>query len=284
MLDKAFTVEEIRQALFQMHPCKAPGPDGLNAGFFQKYWHITDDSLIFARSSVNDCRQFKRIFEKYSKASGQMFNLKKSSMLHCPNVQGDVSTKLKEVFQLEALSHHEKYLSLPSMLGKSKYQYFSKLKEKVCNKLHCWKSRLFSSGGKEVLIKAVAQAIPTYAMSVFKLPSTLCDDIQKVIAKFWWGSNVKARSIHWMDWKKMCVSKKDGGLGFRDLGAFNQALLGKQCWRLIHCPELLMSRLLRARYFPRGEFMKNKLGSNPSYIWRSLLWGREVIENGSIGG
>lgn len=91
---------------------------------------------------------------------------------------------------LEAVSHHEKYLGFPSMLGRSKYQYFSKLKEKVCNKLSCWKSRLFSTGGKEVLIKAMAEAIPTYAMS---------DEIQEVIVKFWWGSNVKERSIHWMD-------------------------------------------------------------------------------------
>lgn len=82
------------------------------------------------------------------------------------------------------------------MLSRSQCQYFSELKEKVCNKLNCWKSKLFSSGGKAVLIKAVAQVIPTYVMSVFKLPSILCDDSKKIIAKFWWASNMKARSIH----------------------------------------------------------------------------------------
>ena len=133
---------------------------------------------------MDECRQLRRIFEKYSKASAQLFNLKKSSMLLSPNVQADVFAKLKEFFQLEVVSHYEKYLGLPSMLGRSKYQYFSELKEKVCNKLNCWKSKLFSSGGKEVLIKAVAQAIPTYVMSVFKLPSILCDNIQKSLQNF----------------------------------------------------------------------------------------------------
>ncbi|KAH9747206.1 reverse transcriptase domain-containing protein [Citrus sinensis] len=55
----------------------------------------------------------------------------------------------------------------------------------------------FSCGGKEILIKAVAQAVPTYAMSVFKLPQGLCDDMQKEIAKFWWGSSKEKKNIHW---------------------------------------------------------------------------------------
>lgn len=38
--DQRFTNEEIRQVIDQMHPLKAPGPDGLPALFFQKFWHI----------------------------------------------------------------------------------------------------------------------------------------------------------------------------------------------------------------------------------------------------
>lgn len=43
----------------------------------------------------------------------------------------------------------------------------------------------------------------------------------------------------------MYVPKKGGKLGFRDLGASNQALFGKQCWRFLHCPESLMFRVIR---------------------------------------
>lgn len=56
------------------------------------------------------------------------------------------------------------------MLGRRKSSFFNDVKLKVLNKISSWQHMMFSSGGKEVLIKATTQAIPVYAMSVFKLP------------------------------------------------------------------------------------------------------------------
>ncbi|KAL9429397.1 hypothetical protein AB3S75_031248 [Citrus x aurantiifolia] len=83
------------------------------------------------------------------------------------------------------------------MVGRKKTSFFNEVKLKVVSKIASWQHYFFSSGGKEVLIKAVAQAIPAYAMSVFKLPLGLCDDIQKAMAKFWWRSKEDKRGIHW---------------------------------------------------------------------------------------
>ena len=73
---------------------------------------------------------------------------------------------------------------------------------------------LLSQAGREVLIKAVVQAIQTYTMCCFKLPLGLCNKIEKLIRVFWWGQRGDRRKIHWVKWEKMCKPKSEGGMLF----------------------------------------------------------------------
>lgn len=96
----------------------------------------------------------------------------------------------------------EKYLGLPTMVGRSKYNSFRGVKERIWSRIQNWKNIFLSQAGKEVLIKAVLQSIPTYVMSVFKLPKRLCTEISSLLSKFWWN-NMDKEKIHWKRWKKV---------------------------------------------------------------------------------
>ena len=111
-------------------------------------------------------------------------------------------------------SRHSKYLGLPFFIGRSKKQVFTTLKERVGQKLAGWKGKLLSMGGKEILIKVVAQAIPTYTMSCFQLPQGLCDDLEGMMRGFWWGQKHQEAKMVWVGWKQMCYLKSRGGGGF----------------------------------------------------------------------
>ena len=79
------------------------------------------------------------------------------------------------------IKQHEKYLGLPSLVGRNIKASFNAIKDKLSKKLAGWKGKLLSKAGKEVLIKAVAQAIPTYTMSCFKISDSLCDELTSMI-------------------------------------------------------------------------------------------------------
>lgn len=87
------------------------------------------------------------------------------------------------------------------------------------NKLHSWKESWISQAGREVLIKHVAQAVPTYAMSSFLLPVEIMKDFERSLSKYWWGVKENAASgIHWMSWDRLSRHKTNGGWGLEISG------------------------------------------------------------------
>ncbi|XP_050290614.1 uncharacterized protein LOC126728906 [Quercus robur] len=71
-------------------------------------------------------------------------------------------------------------------------------------------------------------------------------------------------------------------MGFRDLRHFNDALLGKQVWRLYHEKETSLYRVFRAKYFPSGDIFEAVQNPRCSYTWKSIMLARDVISNGAL--
>ena len=117
-------------------------------------------------------------------------------------------------------------------------------------------------------------------MSVFQIPLKLCDELDALCAKFWWGQVGNERKIHWKSWDKLTASKKEGGMGFRDLRAFNLAMLAKQGWRMVQGNDSLLYKCFKARYFPRSNFLEAKESPTYSYVWRSLMAAMPILQSG----
>ena len=206
----------------------------------------------------------------------------KCSIYFSPNVnvelKADICTELN--IMSEALS--DKYLGLPSMVGLDRSDSFSHLLERIIKRLENWNEKFLSLGGKEILLKVVIQSIPVFAMSVFNIPKKLCKEMTDAMSCFWWGDTEDKKRMHWMAWWRMCVLKKDGGMGFRDLHSFNLAMLAKQCWRLITNPNSLCAQVLRAKYYPHGNLLKAGPKGGSSFTWQSIVAGLATFKRGCI--
>ena len=151
----------------------------------------------------------------YQLASGQEVNFEKSC----------VSFSSADCLGIKRVDFHDKYLVLPVLVRKSKKETFAYVKDRVWKKLQSWRGGLLSSAGREILVNTVAQVLPTYSMQCFLLPKTFCEELNMLIAKFWWSGDPGKRKIHWLNWRTLCKPNMR-----EDLVSVIFMLLTKRCW------------------------------------------------------
>ncbi|XP_019175839.1 PREDICTED: uncharacterized protein LOC109171159 [Ipomoea nil] len=237
------------------------------------------DSLLFFKANNQEAGAIKRCLTTYETMSGQAVNYHKSNICFSKNTSEEVREEIADILGVVQAQNFGKYLGLPFFVGRNRRQAFSYIEDKIKQGIGSWNKKLLSQAGKEVLLKSVAQAMPTFAMSIFLLPMNLCTAIERAMNRFWWRSG-NEQGIHWKAWDKMCIPKTFGGLGFKELRAFNLAMLGKQAWRFLTQPQSLVSRVYKARYYPTSSFYEAALGNNPSFCWRSILAAKGLICGG----
>jgi hypothetical protein len=138
------------------------------------------------------------LVQQYVQASGQKLKNAKTAIYFCKNSSREFQRFIASSVGISATKGYEKYLGLPTMVGRSKIQTFASIHSRVQKRLERRKKRFLSQAGNEILIKAVIQAIPMYSMSVFKLPKTLCKTLNSIISRFWWGYKQNSSRCAWI--------------------------------------------------------------------------------------
>ena len=150
---------------------------------------FADDSLLFCEVTTEEYRNLLNILAMYERASGKAINRQKPTLFFSPNTKQPVKFSIQHMLGAQIMTSCEKHLGLPMVGGKSKVSTFREVQERVTKKVMGWKEKNISKVSREVLIKTIAQTIPTYSMIMFKIPKRICDDTNSVLAKYWWGPN-----------------------------------------------------------------------------------------------
>lgn len=163
-------------------------------GLWVSYLIFADDSVLFCCATKAECQKIREIF--YERGSRQNINREKTNIFFSSNTSQPLQSRIQQLLGVLQICQYEKYLGLPTLVGRGKKQSFIFLKERVWKKLQGWKKKLLFQAGREVHIKSVIQAISKYTMSCFKLPKGLIKELEVLICKFWWGYNGDLRKVH----------------------------------------------------------------------------------------
>jgi len=237
---------------------------------------------MFTQASERGADRISEILDMYNRGLGQLVNKGKSAVFFSDNCDDEVKQVMHERLEIPTEALGERYLGLPTAVGKVADGTFNYVTDRIRGMANGWSENLLSCAGREVLLKANAQAVPTYPMSCFKLPAPICNKMRTYISNFWWGSSIDSHKIHWQRWTKLTRSKGKSGLGFRDMPLFNQAMLGKQGWRLLMRPDSLCAKVLKGKYYADGDFLNATKKRKTSETWRAILYCRDALVKGLI--
>ncbi|GAU39610.1 hypothetical protein TSUD_276500 [Trifolium subterraneum] len=258
--------------------------DKVDWGFLRGVMTKMGFTGVWIRANVAEVNELMRILHTYEQASGQEINLVKSEVFISRNMSHVAKEDLSRILGVKLVLGTSIYLGLPSMVGRSKKAIFSYIKDRIWKRINSWRGCALSKAGKEIMIKSVMQAISSYVMSMFVLPTSLIDDIEKMINAFWWrggnNNNNNNKGIHWLAWERLACPKAYEGLGFRNFEAFNKAMVAKQVWNIVQNPNSLVAKLIKAKYFPHSSLFEAPLGYNPSFAWRSMWHARQILSLG----
>jgi hypothetical protein len=197
---------------------------------------FADDCFLFCRSNLDETRHLMSILKTYEEASGQEINLTKSEVFFSRNLSMEAQEDLSRLMGVRHVLGTRKYLGLPSLIGRKKKDTFPFIKDRIWKRINSWRGRALSKAGKEIMIKSVLQAIPSYVMSIYLLPESTIKEIERMINSFWWGGGANNKGIKWLAWDRMTFPKACGGMGFRDFHSFNLAMIAKQGWNIMTKP------------------------------------------------
>lgn len=221
----------------------------------------------------------KWLLDAYCQHKGQRVNFSIFELFVSPNMDSEDKNILTKVFGVKCVDKPGIYLGTNMDFTAKKGSIFARALNKIEVRLGLWKAPLLSFASRLILINHVLLSIPIYLLSIFRAPVYFLNKVHVVTSRFLWFGE-KEKGLVWKNWAACCLPKSKGGLGLRDLGCLNQALLAKVAWRLQSDPSSLLSKVLLGKYCQHSSFLDTKVVSYASWDWRSILWGKELLCKG----
>ncbi|XP_019226034.1 PREDICTED: uncharacterized protein LOC109207550 [Nicotiana attenuata] len=215
--------------------------------------YFADDLIMCCRADKTSIQLLLDKFNHFSKVTGLMANLDKSS-IYVAGVNQGFKEMICSDFQFKMESLPFKYLGVPLSSRKLSIQQCMPLVEKITNRIKCWTSKLLSYSGRLQLIRSVLFEMHTYWGQVFLIPKKIIQLVNSVCRIFLWTGSYSPSKRALISWDRICMPVSAGGLNVINFEWWNKAALCKLMWAVHSKKDALWIKWIHSVYIKKKDF------------------------------
>ena len=205
-----------------------------------------DDTLLFCGANKDQLKYLGWILMWFEALSGLRINLNKSEIVPIGSVDNVLELAVEIGCGIGSLP--SSYLGLPLGASHKALGVWDTVEDRFRKRLSSWKAQYISKGGRLTLIQSILSSLPIYCLSLFRMPVTICNKLEKIQREFLWSGGSLAKKSHLVNWKTVCTAKKKGGLDLRRFAILNKALMCKWCWCFANERDALWRKVIRSKF------------------------------------
>ncbi|XP_026410952.1 uncharacterized protein LOC113306204 [Papaver somniferum] len=239
--------------------------------------YFADDCILFTRDSGSSITNLLQIINRFCATSGQLVNFNKSSVHFSSKLSDSAKADICHMLQMKPMPLHEKYLGVSLFISKNKTKCFESAITKMQSRLPVWQGKLINQAGRSTQIQSVLNTMRQYQMACLHMPDSTLKQMDSIQRWYWW-CHKRTRVMCFKSWFYVCYPKRDGGLGFKNLRATNEAFLTKLAWRMVNNPDAEWIKVLEAKYFHNINPLHGVRTTKGPWVWQSIHRGLKWVK------
>ena len=234
------------------------------------FLEYADDTVFFIEGSVEEAKNLSALLDVFADCSGLRL-IRGKSKFTGSGLSQDEESQCSHALGTPVGVLPSGYLGLPLSAVQLRVADWQPVVGKVEQRLEGWKAKILSKGGRLVLLSSVLSAIPTFYLSVFRIPARIEQRLSGIMRRFFWKWSTEGRGLALVAWDDICTPIDQGGLGVPHLDTMNVALLSKWVIRIMGPEEDVIRSVMRDIYGACVDWdMMTTRGRGASAFWRGL--------------